>query len=435
LKKKLSKIKSGYFERGLSLTKMTMGASSRVALHGLSHLFSSQERKSSDWQRMLTGQAEKISKELSELKGSLMKVGQMMSVWGEHFLPEEANNFLKSLQSDSLELEWEPIREVIEENLSEEQRANLEIITEALASASLGQVHKAVIRQTGEEIALKVQYPGVEGAIDRDLNALKTILSLMKFIPKGESTDQLFAEIRAMMEQETDYCREAENTEHYANLVRGDRGVSPNDPSVQALSQERRERLAHAFFELFLRELFEWQTVQTDPHMGNYKILIDEEGENDQLVLLDFGAVRIYPDDFVDHLARSISSLMTGDERLFIELATEWGILREKDSVKLKVQMWEFCRTVLEPLLCGDGYDWRASDLPTRLFKDGMSLDWQFRLRTPPRELLFVDRKTVGVYGFMRALGATFSGRELVQRFLDLRCNPKATNLTETLTK
>src|SRR5690606_19398227 len=119
--------------------------------------------------KLLQNQAALLSNELGELKGSLMKAGQMLSMYGEHFLPPEANALLKSLQQDSRPLLWEAIEPHLKKYLPEEKLAELEIEKDALACASLGQVHRARIKATGEMICLKIQYPQVDKAIDSDL--------------------------------------------------------------------------------------------------------------------------------------------------------------------------------------------------------------------------------------------------------------------------
>src|SRR6476619_1819080 len=147
--KQLDKIKSSLLRRSLSLTKLTIDTSSKVVGHSLTTRFANAETKDQSWQKMLAGQAQKLSKELGELKGSLMKAGQMLSMYGELFLPPEANEFLKTLQSQSPPLQFSEIEKILKAHLGEEKLGELEIDPVSIGSASLGQVHKARIKASG----------------------------------------------------------------------------------------------------------------------------------------------------------------------------------------------------------------------------------------------------------------------------------------------
>ena len=265
-KKKLKKIKSSLLSRSFSLAKMTMNTGASLAGHGLSTLLSSDEEKARKWSKLLKSRASSISSELGELKGSLMKAGQMLSMYGEYFLPPEANALLKNLQGQSPPLDWPAIEKILKINLPPEKLALLEIDSVSIGAASFGQVHRARIKSTNEMIVLKVQYPQLQEAIESDLKGLRSMLGLLKILPKGLSTDALFAEVREMLIQEMDYNQEAEQTELYRKRLSGDNrfivpriypefsnskiiassfetGLRPDAPEVLAISEERRNRL------------------------------------------------------------------------------------------------------------------------------------------------------------------------------------------------
>ena len=187
-KKTIKKIRSGFFDRGLSLTKIAVKSSSSIAANSMKNIFSDKDTKHSSFQALLEAQAKLLANELGHLKGSLMKVGQMMALYGEHFFPKEVVKALKALNEDSPPLDWEAIAPIIQKRLSPEQMELLEIDRDALAAASMGQVHKATIKQTGEVICLKIQYPGVSKAIDNDIKALKSMLTMLIVIPKTCTT-------------------------------------------------------------------------------------------------------------------------------------------------------------------------------------------------------------------------------------------------------
>ncbi|MEN0057396.1 MAG: AarF/ABC1/UbiB kinase family protein [Bdellovibrio sp.] len=452
--KNLERIKSSMFSRSLSLAKLTIQAGASLAQHGVSSALKNAESKQESWKKLLQNQASLISSELGELKGSLMKAGQMLSMYGEHFLPPEANEMLKSLQSDSPPLSWAAIEPTLNKHLSEEKRALLEIEKEALASASMGQVHRARIKSTGESIVLKIQYPNVDKAIDSDLKALRTLLGTLKLLPKDLDLNPLFAEIRSMLVQETDYELEARLTEDFRQRLANDsryivpkvypefsgpkilatsfeRGLRVDDPLIQSLPAERRNRIALHFLDLYFREIFEWGVVQTDPHSGNYRIRIDPQGQ-DQLVLFDFGATRSYEMSFLGPYRRMIKASAANDRESFTKAAMDLRFIEAEDKEDLKKTFEEFCFESIEPFISYDDprnvtgridkegtYDWKNTDLPQRLSRRVFHIVRHFHWRTPPREIIFLDRKTGGVFIFLSVLRAKICGRTLLLKYLE----------------
>jgi predicted unusual protein kinase regulating ubiquinone biosynthesis (AarF/ABC1/UbiB family) len=453
-KPRLKKIKSSIFERTLSLTKFTVSAGTKVLGHNLSTFFDDTDLKSEKWKSLLTDSALHLSKELGELKGSLMKAGQMISMYGELFLPKEANEFLKTLQSQSPPIEFSIIEKIIKEDLGAKADGLL-IDENPIGSASLGQVHRARIKDSPKTtLALKVQYPGVEAAIKSDLKSLRTLLSMLKLLPSDFQTNVLFEEIETMLRQELDYPLEREQTRLYGSQLQEDQryivprifdewsgkkviassfemGVSADHPMVQSLPQDRRNQLAESFLDLYFRELFQWGLVQTDPHLGNYKVLLRESNplKTDQLVLLDFGAVRKYPEEFLKPYRKMVKAAIERNLPLLEEASLELQFIQADDPPALKKYFVDFCFMTVEPFLPAgisqspfmspDGvYDWKNSDLPKRLTQIGLNIIKEFPLRTPPREIVFLDRKTGGVFIFMSVLGAKIRGSEVIEKYI-----------------
>lgn len=451
-KKELDKIKSSVFSRSLTLAKLTIQAGTQLAGQSLATALSNESSENKKI-KILSSQAQLISKELGELKGSLMKAGQMLSMYGEHFLPPEANQFLKTLQSDSPPLKWESIYPILLKELGQELISELEIEKESIASASLGQVHRAKIKSTNEVIVLKIQYPDVDTAIESDLIALRRILSVFKLIPKDLNLDPLFQEIKTMLVQETNYQLEAEMTEEFYEKLKNDqrfivpkvfrrysnnkvlctsfeRGLRVDDPLVQSLSQSRRNQLASHFLDLYFKEIFEWHTVQTDPHNGNYKIRLNPHGQ-DQLILFDFGATRRYEKSFIIPYLNMVKAAYFNDAQALTEHALQLNFIQNSDQPELKKVFTDFCLETVEPFLLptdprnkgqinAEGeYDWKNTDLPQRLSKKVFLVINQFTWRTPPEEILFLDRKTGGVFVFLSTLKAKMNSRVILQPYIE----------------
>src|SRR5699024_1785579 len=168
----------------------------------------------------------------------------------------------------------------------------------------------------GKELVLKIQYPGVAQAIDSDLRALVRLLKLSRLVPITEQFNEWLDEIREMLKREVDYDLEAHTTEYFRELLKEDHrfvvptvvpeysthnilcmtfeeGTPITDVNVDALAQERRNHIGRAIMELCCMEVFQWNKMQTDPNFGNYLLrLRDDPNQRDQVVLLEFGAIR-----------------------------------------------------------------------------------------------------------------------------------------------
>lgn len=423
-KEPLKDIRTSLLSRGFSIARAGLKAS-RV-LTG---------KRSDAW----LGQIEHLIGELGQLKGTAMKVGQSLSMYGEHLFPKEVNDILKTLQQNAPPLAWPPIQKVLFEELGREKLALLEIDTEPLAAASIGQVHRAIVKATGQQLALKVQYPGVAAAVDTDMKLLKFMLNMTELVPRGPRFDQIFNEIREMFYQEVDYNFERQFAADFRKALAGDgryhipevlpefsssrvlaaefiAGHRIDSPEVQSLSQARRNQIGLAFLELYLNEFFHFKKVQTDPHLGNYLVQIDPAGENDKLVLLDFGAVREVPEPFFQSYLYLVRGGIAMDPRQVEQGGRKLGLLQADDPLTLVEDYVKLSLMLMEPYEPGIDYDWGNSDLPKRVAAQASRIAINYKLRAPPREQVFLDRKLGGVFVFLSVLKCKMATRESLLR-------------------
>ena len=437
------------------MTKVALQSGASIAANSLKHALSDQDLKKSSFKALMEVQAKRLAKELGQLKGSLMKVGQMLALYGEHFFPEEVVDALKSLNEDSPPLEWEAVEKILNRRLNTEQLAALDIQVNALAAASMGQVHRAKIKATGEEICLKIQYPGVAKAIDSDVKTLRSLLAMFKLLPShSKGLESMFKEIRGMLKQEMDYVRELRSTEFMSQALSNKKqyivpktyeqfsgpkilatsycpGSNIDSPEVLALSNARRNSIGHDFAQLFLDELFVHNHVQTDPHFGNYKIKLDE-GASDAIILLDFGALRKFPKTFISHYKNLLQGALQQDEELCIKGAKGVGFLKEDDNDELLECFTQLAFLAVEPWLPHDDprmnqdllddnkhYIWSKSDLPNRITKKAAEYALTFKMRPPPREVVFLDRKIGGVFIVLKTLDARFDSWSMINEYLN----------------
>ncbi len=169
-------------QRGMSLLGLTLASGVKYAGFTLGNLLTNKEQRGERWDKFLALQSSMLVEELGRLKGSIMKAGQMLSVYGEHFFPPEVNRILKTLQMQSRAVSWDEMAKVLVAQLGDEILSELHIDPEPLAAASMGQVYRATHKESGEVLAIKVQYPGVDKAIDSDLNTLNKISPIIPSI-------------------------------------------------------------------------------------------------------------------------------------------------------------------------------------------------------------------------------------------------------------
>ncbi len=448
----MKRLKTGAFERRFSMAKAGFIASTRLAAGAAGSMFASPEEREEKRRRAMAEQAQYLVRELGKLKGSVVKIGQMMALYGEHFLPPEVTQALHQLNDDTTALSWSTMESVIREQLGEKRFAELDIDHSPLGAASLAQVHRARRKSDGTELVLKVQYPGVAQAIDADLNLVTQLLRLTKVVPMTREFEEWLDEVRTMMHREVNYPQEMETTRLFHSYVKDDpryivpriysdyctdtvlcmsfeRGVPINSPIVLGLSQERRNRLALASLDVCVREVFEWGEMQTDPNFGNYLVrLADTEGGIDQIILLDFGAVRDFPDDLMA-LARGLTRGAFFKNRDLMRQAmkgfsffdnmpdsTRDGLI---DLMFLAIEPFSDLKDAPADTLTDDGkYIWANSRLHVRAAAQAARSAASKSFSVPPKELMFLSRKLMGAYTFMTVIDARIYARALLDPYM-----------------
>ena len=201
-RKTVKRVKTGSLERRFSMARAGFLAGARYATASAGGLFAAPDQREARRRRNLSQRAEELVEELGQLKGSVVKIGQMMALFGEHFLPEEVTEALHTLENSTTALEWPAVEKHLRQQLGSVKLAELEVDPQPLGAASLGQVHRARRKSDGAELALKIQYPGVANAIDSDMRALVRLLKLSRLVPITEQFNQWLDEVRDMLGRE-----------------------------------------------------------------------------------------------------------------------------------------------------------------------------------------------------------------------------------------
>ncbi|MCU1399001.1 MAG: hypothetical protein JWN62_2110 [Acidimicrobiales bacterium] len=260
-------------------------------------------------QRFAARAADEFAAELGNMKGVMMKAGQLVSFIMES-LPEEAQQSLSSLFADAPPMPPETARRVVVAELGDEpERLFLDWSPNPVAAASIGQVHRVVLRD-GRRVALKVQYPGVGDAIVADLNNAQAMYSMLSmFALKGLDTRSLVDELRDRMGDELDYRIEARNQTEFADYYRDHPfitvpavvercstgkviatewvdGLTWKD-FIATADEAARRRAGESIWRFAQHSVYFLGAFNGDPHPGNYRFQRDGS-----VTFLDFGLVK-----------------------------------------------------------------------------------------------------------------------------------------------
>lgn len=423
--KEIPKIKSGLFGRQLKLLRMGIGAGAKL-------LKERPEDLTGAIRSTLGAEVDRLVNELGSMKGPVMKMGQMLSLYSVDFLPPALQTLLSKLEHQSYFLSFSEIKK----NIPQDFLYRLEIEETPLAAASLGQVHRA--RFQDKTLALKIQYKGVRRAIDSDLRTLRYLLKLGRFLPKFGDLDPLFEEVREMLYLESDYRRELEHTKKFKTLLAeypefhvpevypefstekviafefieafGVREASEKIP------QEIRNHLGEAMLTLLFEEIFRWGIIQTDPNPGNF-FLRENEGKW-QWVLFDFGATKTIDESLKSLYEGFIRSVIGKDRKGFVTLLKERNYIGQDELSPEGEALLDEYLTVLSSPFTGGVYDWGNSDVYERTLKLLPRLMKEFTLKNPPKEVVFVDRKIGGLFFLLKLLKAKFDPAPVIENFL-----------------
>lgn len=452
----LSALKTRPLERNLALTKLGLGAGTKIVAHSILNIFRGEIDRTEADREFYRKQAQILADELGKLKGSVMKAGQMLSLFGQYFLPEEAVDVLADLQDDTPPVDWRIVGPALEKSLGRRRLAELEVNPVPIAAASLGQAHYATRKSDGLALVVKIQYPGVSDSIDSDITTLSRLLAMTRMVPKGLNLEPSFAEVRDMLRREVDYVEEARYTEEFRRRLSADprfvvpqvlpeysndrvltttfeAGVSVRDPSVAALSQTRRNRLGGAFFELFATEFFDWGLLQTDPNFGNYRFRINGRAGDDRIVLLDFGAMRHFERSFIHSYSEIVAGAVLRDRDEIIRGAVEIGLMQADFPRNVLDAFSEMCQLIVEPFAKRDDsrvapelrnrrgeYRWGASQLPMRVANVAARNALSTYFRVPPPEIVFLHRRLAGVFIMLATLDVELDARPALLKALGL---------------
>lgn len=427
-----SRVPSGRLNRFLQLSS----TATRMAAGGLAEKTKRlRERAEQELPHVLltVENARLLAERLARLRGAAMKVGQMLSMEGDSMLPKEFAKALEVLRSSAHTMPEDQVRQVLVDQYGADW-ADLfqDFRLTPMASASIGQVHRAVAKD-GREVVIKLQYPGVAESIDSDVDNLRSLLRLARLVPGDLDLDALSDEVKAELRKEVDYARELASLCAYRERLGAQPGfrlpaphpdlsraralaldLAPGTPLLDWAAdapQDLRDALGRRLLELLTRELFTMGLMQTDPNPANYLY----HASADELVLLDFGATREVPADVAALYRAAFRGIARRDTAALRQVLEQLGIGGGDDTKEASDLLVAIALEASE-VLGANGYDFAASDLPDRLQALGRELSrYRTQLRPPPPAYLFFQRKLGGTFLLCRQLRARVDCRAVLE--------------------
>lgn len=379
---------------------------------------------------------DRLVTKLSRMRGAALKLGQMISFQDSKMLPGPIQEVLQRVQDRADYMPASQRNKVLASNLGSDWRDLFSSFEEKpLAAASIGQVHSATLKSNGARVAVKIQYPGVSDSIDSDLNNLAVLLTASRLLPKGLFLDKTISNARTELAWECDYIREAECGRRFEELLSDEKDVfcvpkvyfeasgkqvltmefmdGVGVTRVQNFSQEQKDWIGTQILRLCLREITEFKYMQTDPNWTNFLY----NAKTNKLVLLDFGASREYPDEFIKIYSKLLVAASKSDRETVQDLSIELGYLTGRESKAMLNAHIASVLTLAEPFLDSSPelYDFKDQTITERV-KALIPVMIKERLAPPPEETYSLHRKLSGAFLLCARLGSRVRCRELFQK-------------------
>jgi predicted unusual protein kinase regulating ubiquinone biosynthesis (AarF/ABC1/UbiB family) len=374
---------------------------------------------------------------LGGLKGPIMKVAQLLATIPEA-LPAEYVAELGQLQSQAPPMGWPFVRRRMAAELGPDWEARFASFEHAAAaSASLGQVHRASSHD-GRALAAKLQYPDMQSAVEADLAQLGVLFSIHRRMSPAIETSEMLKEIAARLREELDYDLEARHMRLYALVFKDDPlirvpEILPELSTKRLLTMtwlsggrlldytgrplEERNQIARAMFRAWWYPFSHYGVIHGDPHLGNYTVFEDGEGQAAGINLLDYGCMRSFAPKFVQGVVDLYHGLLRNDRALVVHAYETWGFGGLSNELIDILNIW--ANFIYGPML-EDRVRTIADKMSPGMYGRGEAFKVHQGLRakgpvTVPREFVFMDRAAIGLGGVFLHLNAELNFHRLFE--------------------
>ena len=380
--------------------------------------------------------AVRVTEQLAQLRGAAMKVGQLISMDAGEMLPPELSDILSRLRADARPMPQVQLKAALNRRWGRGWEARFQRFDfDPIAAASIGQVHRALTLE-GEDLAIKVQYPGVRNSIDSDVDNVATLLRISGLLPRELDVTPLLGEAKRQLHEEADYEHEGRHLARFGTLLAGHANFSVprlhadlTRPDVLAMTylagdpvedliaapQAERDQVATALMQLLLRELFEFGLMQTDPNFANYR----HDSTTGRIVLLDFGATREIRPEVAEGYRIFLRAALDDDRDGAIEAARRIGFFDERALNKDRAGLEAMFDLAMAPFQSTEPFDFGDTAVVGHLRTRGMTFAEDRAVwHIPPIDTLFIQRKLGGIYLLAARLKARVDVRAILRPWL-----------------
>lgn len=407
------------------------GAWTRVRL-----LFARGEKKEAILEARRMANSVRLYETLGDMKGLMMKLGQIMSFVDET-MPPEYKESLAQLQRAAPAMKPALVHEVFRAELgASPTKIFASFDDEPVASASIGQVHRATMRG-GREVAVKVQYPGVDDAIRADMQNMKTLYALISMAWKNLDPEPVLAEVRERIWEELDYRYEAENQKRFHEIYQNHPfirvpGVVEELSTRRILTQdfvrgrgfyevlddpqELKDRYGEVLYRFVFGSMHMFGIFNGDPHPGNY--FFHDDGS---VTFVDYGAVKYFSESRMADLVAYVLAGTADDPDAFAAALKRVGFLLDEHEKDVSIEeLHRILSFHFDPIREDAPYTYSTS-WAHQTFKQGFmpnkdELDSLKHLSLPP-DLIMLNRIQAGLNSILGLLGATANWHRIAAEY------------------
>ncbi|MBK5223942.1 MAG: AarF/ABC1/UbiB kinase family protein [Acidimicrobiia bacterium] len=438
-------------QRNVTLARMGGTTAVSYAAHRARRVFTQAERREELDRSFELRTTEQVVATLGNLKGALMKVGQLAS-YLDQGMPEHVRQALAQLQADAPPMSSGLVDATVAAELgAPPQELFEEWDPTPIAAASIGQVHRAITRD-GRAVAVKVQYPGVDDAIGNDLANADAIFGALTFLYPGLDPAPIVTELRERLIEELDYRREATNQQLFADHYRGhptihvpevvpelstgriltsDLAEGVRFDAMLTWSDHERNLAAETIYRFAFGSLYRLGVFNGDPHPGNY--LFEPGG---RVTFLDYGLVKHFtPDELAgfEELIRHV--VIDPDPVEFRRVIERLGLVRA-DAPVTDEQVFEYFSHFYEFVRVDGEYvidDAYASQTVRHMFDSSGPYAPVMKVVNVPTEFVVLQRINLGLYAIFGQISATANWRRIAEELWTFADRPPSTPMGEEI--
>lgn len=429
---------SSKLERGKIFAKTGLKVGTNYAKRYLKKSVGKEESEE-EGKKFHADNARQVFNEFTKLRGTALKIAQSLSM-DEGMLPEEFAEVMSESQYSVPPINKALARSIIKKELGDyPENLFAHFNTEAIAAASIGQVHEAELKN-GQKVAVKIQYPNVRNTIHSDLSMAKTLMK--RIVNRGGNFDEYFEEIEETLMEETDYHQEGAYLQYFNKRFSEGDVITPkyvekfSTGKVLTMSfiegqhlkeflasnptQEECNHFGQLLWDFFHDQVEQRNFIHADTHPGNF--FFREDGK---LGVIDFGCVKKFSEEFTHNYMKLLPKHLKQDEQEIRELYLKLDIIKEnpKDPEK-EEEFFQFCKaygdTFAKPYM-GDKFDFSDSDFKEKITQFARELP----IKNEPRgdkNFIYSTKVHMGLYSMLMKLEAeidTERSKKLTHNMID----------------